>query len=98
MADRQRDAGILIARGSERRLVWQWYRVGGEPAHERLRAKLREVPALLRGRRDGAAIALSARCDFSCDAAAAAMDEMMLLAGSRLAALADGAADQAPSP
>jgi EpsI family protein len=83
-----------IVRGSERRLVWQWYLVGGEPVHERLRAKLLEVAALMRGRRDGAAIALSAPCNSSCDDAAAAMGDLARIAGARLEGLANGVADR----
>jgi EpsI family protein len=87
-----------IARGSERRLVWQWYMVGGEPVHDRFRAKLLEIPAMVRGRRDGAALALTARCSHNCDAAAEAMGEVARIAGARLESLGAGAADRARAP
>jgi len=87
-----------IVRGSERRLVWQWYMVGGQPTHERVRAKLLEVVALLRGRRDGAALALSAPCGADCEAAAQGMAAVLGIAGPRLEGLANGSADQPVAP
>jgi EpsI family protein len=80
---------VLAVRG-ERRLIWYWYRVGGVPTHERTRAKLLEVPALLRGRRDGAVVAVSARCAVRCDDARTEMAEFLAVAGLLLEALADG--------
>jgi EpsI family protein len=85
-----------ISRGSERRLVWQWYLVGGQATHDRVRAKLLEVAALMRGRRDGAVIALSAPCAATCEQAAAEMEDLVRIAGARLENLANGAGDAAP--
>jgi EpsI family protein len=87
-----------IVRGSERRLVWQWFMVGGSPAHDRLQAKLLEVRALMRGRRDGAAVALSAPCGATCEQAAAGMTELLRIAGPRIEALANGAAEKVQVP
>lgn len=87
-----------IVRGSERRLVWQWFMVGGRPTHDRVNAKLLEVAALLRGRRDGAALALSAPCAADCAAAADGMGEVLRIAGPRLEGLANGSADQPVAP
>jgi EpsI family protein len=87
-----------VVSGSERRLVWQWYLVGGQPAHGRLRAKLLELTALLRGRRDGAALALSAPCAVDCAAAEEGMNEVLRIAGPRLTGLANGSADHPATP
>jgi EpsI family protein len=88
----------VVVRGSERRLVWQWFMVGGQPTHDRVRAKLLEVAALLRGRRDGAALAVSAPCGADCAAAARGMEEVLRIAGGRLEALANGSADRPEAP
>jgi EpsI family protein len=94
--DTRRVLEAEISRGSERRLVWQWYLVGGESTHDRVRAKMLEVSALIRGRRDGAVIALSAPCGADCQQAAAEMDDLVRVAGARLESLANGAVDAVP--
>jgi len=53
----------------ERRVIWGWYLVAGRPAAGPLRAKLLELEGLLRGRRDAAAVAVSARCRPDCERA-----------------------------
>jgi EpsI family protein len=85
----------LAARG-ERRLVWYWYRVGGTPTHDRTQAKLLELPALARGRRDGAVIAVSASCTIRCDVAREQMADLLSIAGASLEAAADGIWEGAP--
>jgi EpsI family protein len=87
---------IELSAGGERRLVWFWYRVGGSPTHDRTHAKLLELPALARGRRDGAVIALSASCTVLCESARVAMAEFLSTAGAGLEAAADGRWDEAP--
>lgn len=87
-----------VVLGSERRLVWHWFLVGGKPTHERLNAKLLEVGALARGRRDGAVIALSAPCGANCNDAAAGMSELIRIVGPKIEALANGAGDQGELP
>ena len=82
-----------IAFADERRLVWEWFLVGGHATHSRPRAKLLEVRGLMRGRRDGAVIALSAPCLGGCDQARAAMTELLESAGARLEAVANGQVD-----
>lgn len=52
-----------------RRRVEAWYEVGGRMAASGLEAKLRQLTAMLRGRRDGALIAVSAPCEPDCAAA-----------------------------
>jgi EpsI family protein len=94
--DTRRVLEAEIARGSERRLVWQWYLVGGEATHDRVRAKILEVSALIRGRRDGAVIALSAPCGVDCRQAGEEMDDLVRVAGARLESLANGAVDAVP--
>jgi EpsI family protein len=84
----------VTARG-QRRLVWAWYLVGGQPTHDRNTAKLLEIPALLNGRRDGAVIAISAPCSLPCDAARDAMTGFLKVTGPRLEMIADGRMDAA---
>ncbi len=80
----------LSARG-DRRVLWQWYVVGGQSAHNRSMAKLLEVPALLlRGRRDAAVIAVSAQCNSECSAAEAAITSFLAHAAPMLEELASG--------
>jgi EpsI family protein len=57
----------------QRRIVWAWYRVAGVPATRPVVAKMLELRGLLAGRRDAAAVALSAQCAGECDSARAAL-------------------------
>lgn len=52
--------GVLQGRP---RLIWSWYSVAGRSANTKLGAKIAEVRGLLGGRRDAAALALSAECE-----------------------------------
>jgi EpsI family protein len=81
---------VRLGQATETRMMWYWYIVGGRPTHDRTRAKLLEVPALLQGRRDGAIIVLSSACGFNCDNAEAALRKFLADSGARLEALADG--------
>lgn len=81
---------LELAAGGSRRLVWTWYLVGGQPAHRELNAKLLEVPALLRGRRDGSVIALSAPCSGTCAGAGVALQRFVEDHGRRMEAVAAG--------
>jgi EpsI family protein len=87
----------LVA-GSETRLAWTWYVIGGTHAHGRIRAKLLEVPALLRGRRDGALVALSSACSPDCGAAATLMERFVAMAGKQLAIAAGAKPGDAGRP
>jgi EpsI family protein len=79
----------LSTRGS-RRVALSWYMVGGRPTHHDMTAKLLEIPALLRGRRDGAVIAVSMRCEFGCDAAVASLEGFVQAYGPDLEAVGAG--------
>jgi EpsI family protein len=83
----------IVADG-ERRLLWHWYIVGGKSTHDRVRAKLLEVLALVRGRRDGAVVAVSAACAVRCDVAESSMTKLLAVSGRWLETVAAGGADQ----
>ena len=70
--------------------------MGGRSAHQDVRAKLLEVPALLSGRRDGAVIAVSAMCHEGCDTAEAVIREFVEAHGGVLEAVAGGSGDDDP--
>lgn len=72
------DGGVALQlteyRGSLRereRVIWAWYWVADTQVAGGLEAKLAEFRGLLKGRRDGAAIALAADCVPNCDSALA---------------------------
>lgn len=79
---------IELVAGGERRVVWSWYVIGGVVTHDRVRAKLLEVPAALRGRREGALLAVSATCDLGCDGARDLLRRYLSGAGTALDQLA----------
>ena len=70
-----------LSDGTETRVVWYWYLLGGVPTDDRVKGKLLEFWALVRGRRDGAVLAVSARCGLSCDTAQGALTDYLALAG-----------------
>ncbi len=79
----------VLAQRGERRLVWVWYRFAGRQTASATVAKLLEIPALLKGRRDGAVLALSARCDLVCDGARADLETFTQTVVNALHLLAD---------
>ena len=58
-------------------LIWAWYEVGGRQATSNLGVKLLEVRAVLRGRRDAAAVAIASPCVPNCESAAADMEDFL---------------------
>jgi EpsI family protein len=66
------------------RVVWAWYWVAGEPAATVLEAKFAELLGLLKGRRDGSAIAIAADCVPDCVAAHDRLAEFALVHESEL--------------
>lgn len=82
-----------LERGTDERLMWSWYVVGGHTAHEAAAAKLLAIPAVLLGRRDGSVIAVSALCRDTCAGARAAMKAFVAAHGDRLESVANGAAN-----
>jgi len=82
-----------IASRTGRRLLLSWYIVGGRHTHDERVAKLLEIPALFSGRRDGAVIAVSARCGTTCDDARQVLREFLEAGGRGLEAVATGALD-----
>ncbi|MCC5888532.1 MAG: EpsI family protein [Gammaproteobacteria bacterium] len=82
-----------LTAGGERRVVWSWYIIGGVATHDQIRAKLLEVPAALRGRREGAQLAVSSTCDLGCEGARELLRQYLAGAGESLDALA-----RAPMP
>ena len=84
-----RSSELTSAAGN--RLVLSWYLVGGQPAHQAKTARLLQIPALLRGRRDASVIALSAPCDLRCDEAETSIRAFLEAYGQRLESLASGA-------
>jgi EpsI family protein len=79
-----------LAMGNERRLAWYWYMVGGRQASGKLKAKLLEIPAYLRGRRDGAVFAASASCSPDCVAAEEVIENLLRDAMPRLREIGNG--------
>lgn len=61
----------------ERRVIWGWYWVAGRAAAGPLRAKLLELAGLVHGRRDAAAVAVSARCRPDCERARERLSEFV---------------------
>lgn len=83
-------AELTLVRNSQRRLVRYWYRVGGQLTTSRVGARLLDVLALMRGRRDAVVVAVSAECGVNCDAARRELDEFLADAAPALFALSDG--------
>lgn len=55
--------------GERRHLLWSWYWIEGKSTSSRLGAKLLELRALVSGRRDAVALAVTTACEPTCDAA-----------------------------
>lgn len=66
------------------RLVWRYHLAGGVPAAGAVETKLAELRGLLRGRRDGVVIALSAECRPDCNAARQALSKLLAEAAHEL--------------
>ena len=82
---------LQLSDGNDTRVVLYWYSVGGVRAESRVKAKLLELWALLRGRRDGTVVAVSAPCELACDTALAALTDYLGWAGQWTEGAAAGA-------
>lgn len=92
-APRQISEEVIEAGDGRQRLVWHWYSIGGLHAHRRLSAKLLEVVALVRGRRDGTVVALSSPCERGCASAAGSLALFLQAMDPRFDAVSEGALD-----
>lgn len=84
---------VDLSSSGSRRQLWTWYIIGGKPVADPVRAKLSEFVALMRGRRDGAIVGLSANCELDCDAALSSMGRFVADFGARLESIANSGSD-----
>ncbi|WP_159931249.1 exosortase C-terminal domain/associated protein EpsI [Oceanicoccus sp. KOV_DT_Chl] len=58
---------LQISNGSQKRVVWYWYRVGGVTVLTDINAKLQQIRGVFVGRSEAAFVALSVACDRTCE-------------------------------
>jgi EpsI family protein len=80
-----------VDRDGGRWLVWQAFEVGGQRHGSEFRAKLMYPFALAWGRPGSHVLAVAARCESDCEAAAQALEEFLSVAEAPLAAFGAGA-------
>jgi EpsI family protein len=80
-------------RRGERRLIAFWYEVGGQVVLSDWGAKASQLPAFIRGRRDGALVAVSSDCEGGCEVAERTISEFVQALGQPAIRLHDPASE-----
>ena len=68
---------ILRNASRDTRVVWYWYYVGGRETANRYIAKLYQATGVVTGLDDGILIAISARCENTCDEARSTLQQFL---------------------
>lgn len=80
---------IELVRGDRRRLVWLWFRVGGNNASSLAQAKIFEILGVMKGDPTGALVSVSAECGTSCDVQRSILERFLKSRAADLHLLAD---------